>query len=288
MPDTVKDAPPISAEGFWNGLRQSLRAHVDRPILLVFVFGLTIAVFILDHLTGSVAPGPRDLAKSFAIPPLDVYSDLRLLRDTGARWAILVALPIRVALMAAYFVVLLQIGPLRNRLIGFAAVYFAGLISFAIPFAMSALYVRQYISTTSSGQMTGWPMLLLLLLGPIVHAVLALIFVQVAVLVLTGQKIRVRFSDGRLWVIALASSWIWFSVAGKAGDLFKEFPVLSFSIAFAALVAQAVLLGAAAYRAQIGSGHDRRDNQGTGPGGEFRHDLDFSSERAHSNQRDVG
>ena len=288
MPDTVKDAPPISTDGFWSGLRQSLRAHLDRPILLVLVFGLTIAVFILDHLTGSVAPGPRDLAKTFALAPLDVYSDLRLLRDTGARWAILIALPIRVALMSAYFVLLLRIGPLRNRLFGFAAVYFAGLISFVIPFVISALYVRQYISTASSGQMTDLPMLLLLILGPVVHAVLALVFVQVAVLVLTGQKIQVRFSDGRLWVIALASSWIWFSVAGKAGDLFNEFPVLSFSIAFAALVAQAILLGAAAFRVQVGFADDRRRDQGTGPGPQLRHDLNLSSERAHSNQRDVG
>lgn len=254
MPDIEEDAarasgPSVEVKrpGLFAALKQSIVIHLERPLLLVIPLSLAIILFILDHLTGRESPDPRDLAKSFALSPLDVFSDLRFLGDRSARWALPIALALRVGAVMLFLSLLLRVQLTLSRLARVAAAYVIAIISFAIPFGMSAMYVNLFGRALVSGESSPIP-LILLLTSPVLHVLLALVLGQLVVKAVLAEEARITFKDPVLWLLAALSTWIWFMIAGRAREMFEAAPAMAFGLAFAAVVAQAVILSAVGTR----------------------------------------
>ena len=254
MPDIEEDVEPRSAQsapsrrpGFWAFLRQAARMQLERPVLFIIPVILAITIFLLDHLTGVESPDARDLAKSFAFPPLDTYSDLRLLGDQSARWILPSAVALRIGAVSLFLTILLSVPLTVLRFIRLAGVYLLGIVSFSIQFGLSALYVKVFERLVTSGESSPLP-LILLFISPVIHGLFALLMVQLAVKAVLGAEAQITFKDPVLWLLAGLSTWIWFMLASRANALFQVFPTVAFGLGFAAVVVQSTLVCAAALR----------------------------------------
>lgn len=208
---------------------------------------LAIAIYLLDHLTGVESPDARDLAKSFAFPPLDTYSDLRLLGDHSARWILPIAVALRIAAVWLFLTVFLAVPLTISRFARLAGVYLLAIVSFSIQFGLSAMYVNVFERLVTSGESSPLP-LILLFISPVVHGLLALLMIQLAVKALIPDEAEITFKDPVLWLLAGLSTWIWFMLASRANALFETFPTVAFGLGFVAVVAQSTLFCAAALR----------------------------------------
>lgn len=257
MRDTEEDVEARSAQsttvrrpGFWASLRQALRMQLESPVLFIIPVTLAITIFLLDHLTGVESPDARDLAKSFAFPPLDTYSDLRLLGDQSARWILPIAVALRIAAVSLFLTIFLQVPLTVLRFMRLAGVYLLAIVSFSIQFGLSALYVQVFERLVTSGESSPLP-LILLFISPVIHGLFAVLMVQLAVKAVLGMEAQVTFRDPVLWLLAGLSTWIWFMLASRANALFETFPTVAFGIGFAAVVAQSTLFAAAALRCLV-------------------------------------
>jgi hypothetical protein len=240
MLDIGRDVEPRSA-------RSAFRAQLEQPILLIIPITLAISLFLLDHLTGIEAPDARDLAKSFAFPPLDTYSDLRFLGDENARWVVPIALALRIAAVYFFLTSLFAIPWTLSRLARLAGVYVLATASFSIQFGLSALYVNMFGRLVTTGESSPVP-LILLFISPVVHGLLALVLVQLAVKAVHPNEVSLTFKDPVLWILAGLSTWIWFMVASRVDALFETSPTLAFGLGFAAILVQSTLYCATALR----------------------------------------
>lgn len=222
-------------------LAASIDAHIRRPLIGVAAVAGAVAFFLLDTITGPRRPGARELAGMFAPPPLDAFSDLKLVDGRHSRWVLALAFPMRVVLVAAVLSLVLGSRPTARRVAKLALVYLASTAAFAIPFGMAVLFL--------SGFRSGGPSTLLLIaVHPIVHAALAVLFAPLAARAISGERLRPSLLDPPIWIFAAISTWLWLLVPGRieAVALSPEGGAIAYAVALTVVLAQSLLLGAMA------------------------------------------
>lgn len=228
-------------------LRESWRAHIQRPAALILLLAGCIALFIFDAATGHREPTAGDLSKLFAPAPLDAFTGVRV--ADGSRWRLAMVIPFRALFVVGVLALLMRRRWTRSAFSKVVAVELAATLSFAIPVVLGYLYFLEKASAIENP--ARWPGALALLAAePLLFLLLTATFAPLACAAAVGEKMKLRLNDGAIWVLALISTWLWLFGYQRI-DAIARAPggdTTAYGIAFAALVLQSVIVSAISIR----------------------------------------
>lgn len=217
--------PQVNPPG---SLRASWRRHVELLWLPAFVLAGSVAQFLTAHYLGGADLTPQNLARLFAPPPLDTFSDLRIAGQSRQLIPLLVATR---TVLVTVFVALLT--GRRFRLVNLMKVAGLNVLSLAT-LGLSILLGLAYLAHQSSpGQLA------LLISQPLLMILTTRVLAPMICRAAAGLSVRPLLADGRMWLYAFVSVWLWMFTWEKASI---------YALSFVIVIAQSVLLGAIALR----------------------------------------
>lgn len=220
---------PGSARASWS-------LHLQRPwIPALAIFGSLIQLLLASYFGGAVLD-PGSLARSFAAPPLDVYSVLRIAGESRLIVPALFVLRIGVVTGLVTAIVGRRLRFLNLLKVG--ALGLGSLLTAGLPIVLGLAYLTYKTRAVEAGQLT--LVQPILLLGQAILLLLLVRFLSPMVCrAATGMSVRPVLTDGRLWIYSAVSGWLWMFTWQRA---------TVFALGFVIVFAQSVLLGAIAIR----------------------------------------
>lgn len=215
--------------------------HLRRPLLLLLVLSGSLTLFGVGSLANPDNSGPDALARGYALPPMDTFSDLGLTDGPFNLWA-LAAFAIRVVMVTCALALVLKIRPRLRAFLGVAGVYLLSALTVVLPVLGGLGYARLRVAPQTA--LSDLSIFALFLLWPVMFLLLSVTLAPLPGMAVAGQRPRPKFRKGSIWLMASTGTLIWVFLTPMLEEPPGETPsTLRYVAAFLTVVIQSVAYG---------------------------------------------